>query len=83
MDGGAMETPHETSQAWSGTYRNHLIAVQRSDRDWLVTLGQDRIGGMSFETTDEAIAWLRRKVDVKIAEEIFPGLSSANFGLAT
>ena len=78
-----MDGYREASQVWSGTYRNHQIAVQRSDRDWLVYLNQDPIAGLDFEKTDEAVAWVRRFVDGKIAEAIFPGLGSDNFGLAT
>lgn len=74
-----MDGSHETSKTWSGTYRDHQIAVQRGERDWLVVLDHDHIAGLSFETTDEAIAWVRRRVDGKIAEEIFPGLCLANF----
>ncbi len=78
-----MDGSREVANLWSGTYRNHQIAVQKSDRDWQVVLDESLISGLSFDTTDEAIAWLRRCVDGKIAEEIFPGLASSNFGFAT
>lgn len=78
-----MDGSRETGQIWTGTYRNHRIAVKRRDTDWQVFLDANAIADESFETTDEAIAWLRRRVDGMIAEQIFPGLSLAHFNSAS
>jgi hypothetical protein len=60
---------------WSGAYRGHKIATLRDSRTWLVVLDDVVQENRDFETAEEAAAWLRRSVDARIAEAIFPGLA--------
>ena len=60
---------------WSDAYRGHRIATLRDSRIWLLLVDDVVAGNGEFETTEEAAAWLRRKVDANIAESIFPGLA--------
>ena len=70
-----------TPETWSGTYRGRQISAHRKERDWLVVVDEAPQNGVAFESCDEAAAWLRRRVDEIIAEQIFPGLSAQrNFG---
>jgi hypothetical protein len=60
---------------WVDTYRGHRIATQREQSVWRVILDDVALKGVGFETPQEATAWLRRRVDDRIAEAIFPGLA--------
>lgn len=62
---------------WSETYRGHYIATLRDQRSWAVVVDEDMRDGFDFESTEEAAAWLRRRVDDRIAESIFPGLAKS------
>ncbi|MGE0769002.1 MAG: hypothetical protein AB7L90_21375 [Hyphomicrobiaceae bacterium] len=60
---------------WSDTYRGYRIAANREQSVWRVTLGDESLPGVGFDSPQEATAWLRRRVDDRIAEAIFPGLA--------
>ena len=60
---------------WSDTYRGHRIAAMRDDLSWIVVLDNEVQKDRNFECPEEAAAWLRRAVDTRIAERIFPGLA--------
>ena len=62
---------------WAETYRGHYIATMRDRQSWVVVVDEDVKAGLDFESADEAAAWLRRRVDDRIAEAIFPGLAFA------
>lgn len=61
--------------AWVDTYRGFRIAAQREQTGWRAALNDVIQKGVDFETPQEATAWLRRRVDDRIAESIFPGLA--------
>ena len=61
---------------WSDAYRGHKLATLRASRAWMVVLDDVVQNESDFETAEEAAAWLRRIVDARIAEAIFPGLAS-------
>ena len=66
-----------TSEVWSKTYRGHRISVQRTRAAWTAIFDNSVQLEQEFETAEEAEAWLRRRVDSRIAEAIFPGLANS------
>ncbi len=60
---------------WTDAYRGHEIATLRDSRAWLLLVDGGVAGNGEFESAEEAAAWLRRRVDARIAESIFPGLA--------
>lgn len=68
---------HQISErgVWTDTYRGFRISTQREQSVWCVALDDVVQKGIGFETPQEATAWLRRRVDDRIAEAIFPGLA--------
>ena len=72
-----MDRPEGREHFWSETYRGHHIALQRGDHAWRVVSGHVVEKDLDFGTAEEAAAWLRRRVDARIAEAIFPGLARA------
>ncbi|MEZ5817140.1 MAG: hypothetical protein R3D44_08675 [Hyphomicrobiaceae bacterium] len=62
---------------WNETYRGHSIATRREKSVWRVAVDGVVQNGVAFESDQEAAAWLRRRVDNRIAEEMFPGLARA------
>ena len=61
------QTPSESAEFWSASYRGQEIAVQRHYRGWLVYLNQVMLQDVLFENAREAASWLRRKVDEQTA----------------
>lgn len=61
---------------WSDIYRGTEIGAVRDDHGWMIFLGEVVERDRQFETLEEAAAWLRRTIDARIAESIFPGLGS-------
>jgi len=59
------------------TYRGFRISAQREQSVWRVALDDVVQKDVGFETPQEATAWLRRRIDDRIAESIFPGLARA------
>jgi len=57
------------------TYRGYRISALQEQSSWLVALNDVLLSGIAFETPQEATAWLRRRVDDRIAEAVFPGLA--------
>ena len=55
---------------WSGTYRGRHIAMLRSHSAWLVYLDRVILNHYCFETAEDAINWLRRRVDERTASTI-------------
>lgn len=64
----------ETIDDWSESYRSHAIAGRRSGRQWLLLIDGKRQEPCTFGGREEAMAWLRQRVDALIAEKVFPGL---------
>lgn len=60
---------------WTDTYRGFRISTHCEQSVWCVALDDIVQKGIVFETPQEAAAWLRRRVDDRIAEAIFPGLA--------
>lgn len=61
------QTPSESVEFWSTSYRGQDIAVQRHYRGWLVYLNKVMQQDMLFDDAREAARWLRRKVDEQTA----------------
>jgi hypothetical protein len=59
----------------SNTYRGHRITTMRDQSGWVVILDRHVQKEVVFEAAEEAEAWLRRRIDERIAEAIFPGLA--------
>ncbi|MEZ5852421.1 MAG: hypothetical protein R3D68_17450 [Hyphomicrobiaceae bacterium] len=59
------------------SYRGHRIATLRVRDSWAAILDDKMTFEVAFDSADEAAAWLRRRVDARIAEAMFPGLASA------
>ncbi len=72
-----MDAPkHGAPTNWVDTYRGHRIQVMAQDSAWLVALDDQPLPRLDFETPQEAVAWLRRQVDCRIAESMYPGLAT-------
>jgi hypothetical protein len=62
---------------WSETYRGHHIAVLSRGDGWLVYLDHFLQHGLLFATREQAIAWLRRKVDSQASQRGDAGTQGA------
>lgn len=65
----------EPTVVWTETYRGHLVATIRDASGWRVAFDHNVQLGVRFDDPEEAAAWIRRRVDDRIAEAIFPGLA--------
>jgi hypothetical protein len=63
---------------WSGIYLGSHIAMLQHHGAWRVYLDQMLQDTSRFETAEEAAGWLRRRVEERAAEAIFPGLARAH-----
>ena len=52
-----------TEDFWTESFLGHEIAIFRHSRGWLVYIDQIMQQNRYFATADDAIVWLRRKVD--------------------
>ena len=75
QEAGVGSLARDQQIVWSETYRGHRIATIREQRTWRVAFDHVIEDGVHFESPEEASAWLRRRVDDRIAEAIFPGLA--------
>lgn len=57
------------------TYRGYRVSILRDPDGWKGLLDDKIHAPVAFESAEEASAWLRRRIDDKIAEAIFPGLA--------
>lgn len=71
----------EPKLVWSETYRGHQVATLRDQSGWCVVCDQAVQQGVRFDDPEEAAAWIKRRVDDRIAESIFPGLALARSSL--
>jgi hypothetical protein len=69
-----INTTHEGF--WFGVYRSRQIATLHHMGAWLVFLDQVIQKNNRFETAEEAVAWLHRRIEALAAEAIFPGLGA-------
>ncbi|HWB46998.1 MAG TPA: hypothetical protein VG900_16310 [Hyphomicrobiaceae bacterium] len=60
-----MQSFDNQEEFWSETYRGHHIAVLSRGDGWLVYLDHILQHGLLFATREQAVAWLRRKVDTQ------------------
>lgn len=56
-------------------YRGHRVSLLRGPDGWRGIVDGNVHTAVAFESPEEASAWLRRRIDDKIAEAIFPGLA--------
>ena len=66
---------------WSEVYRGHSIATIHDLGGWCVACDQAVQQGVRFDNHEEAAAWIKRRVDDRIAEAMFPGLALARSSL--
>lgn len=59
----------------NSVYRGHRVSILRGPDGWRGMLDGTLHTAAAFESPEEASAWLRRRIDDKIAEAIFPGLA--------
>jgi hypothetical protein len=57
-------------------YRGHTISTSEERGVWRGYVDETLIAA-TFESSEEAVAWIRRRVDNRIAEAMFPGLAKA------
>ena len=69
-----INTTHEGF--WFGVYRSRQIATLHHMGAWLVFLDQVIQKNNRFETAEEAVACLHRRIEALAAEAIFPGLGA-------
>ena len=70
-------TAQGATVVWSETYRGYHVATLRDQSGWCVACDQAVQQGIRFDDHEEAAAWIRRRVDDRIAAAIFPGLARA------
>ena len=59
------------------TYRGHRITTLRDTDGWRGIMNDNVLTAVTFDSAEEASAWVRRRIDDKIAEAIFPGLAQS------
>jgi hypothetical protein len=59
----ATSTASATVSFWSDSYHGRQIAAYRHGSDWLVYLDNVMQANRAFASVEDAIRWLRRKVD--------------------
>ena len=59
-----MDTPRESDEFWSDSYRGHTIATLNRGNGWLVYLDHVLQHNKLFATAETAVAWLRRQIDI-------------------
>ena len=65
------------TNGWSEFYRGHRVTAIRDERIWRAVFDNVVQDSIAFETSDEAAAWARRRIDARIAEAMYPGLARA------
>jgi hypothetical protein len=63
-----MQSTIQQEDFWLGRYRGHTLAVLRHRSGWLVYLDHVLQHRLVFETSEAAVAWLRRRIDVRSLE---------------